>query len=149
MPFVRHHPLADPVYVRSDSPAISGRAWLTGTLITILIGLGVIIFLLLFGPEVFAQTRLPGTDASDKLQMAGTLLQLIDRGVFSWAARVFSGLCIFSSAWALKEQRFGIAVICIIGAVMFGTAPTWVKNVFAIGGSDSVFGYVLPEESYA
>ncbi len=99
----------------------------------------------MFGPDVFAAgARLPGTDVSDKLEAAGTLLRIIDTGLFKWGARIFAGICIMSSAWALKEQRFGIAIICIVGAIIFGTAPTWVRNIFEIGGGDSVFGYVEP-----
>ena len=85
-------------------------------------------------------STLPGDDATDKLKAAGTLLQILDKGIFKWGARIFAGLCIMSSAWALKEQRFGIAVICVIGAIIFGTVTKWVANVFDIGGSDSVFG---------
>lgn len=84
--------------------------------------------------------NLPGRDESAKLEAAGTLLRLIDTGLFKWGARLFAGLCIMSAAWALKEQRFGMAVICVIGAVVFGTAPTWVKNVFSISGDSSIFG---------
>jgi hypothetical protein len=86
--------------------------------------------------------QLPGSDASDKLEAAGTLLRLVDTALFKWGARIFSGVCIMTAAWSLKEQRFGIAVICIIGAIIFGTAPSWVRNIFAISGSDSVFGIV-------
>jgi hypothetical protein len=86
--------------------------------------------------------RLPGEDASDKLEAAGTLLHILDTGVFKWGARIFAGLCIMSSAWALKEQRFGIAVICVVGAIIFGTAPKWVKNIFDIGDNQSLFSQV-------
>ncbi len=90
--------------------------------------------------------NLPGRDESAKLEAAGTLLRLIDTGLFKWGARLFAGLCIMSAAWALKEQRFGMAVICVIGAVVFGTAPTWVKNVFSISGESSIFGQVDTSE---
>lgn len=86
-----------------------------------------------------AQISLPGTDASGQLEAAGTLLRIIDTALFQWGARIFAGLCIFSSAWALKEQRFGMAVLCIVGAIVFGTAPTWVKNIFSISGSPKLF----------
>jgi len=92
------------------------------------------------GAECFAQASLPGSDASDKLEAAGTLLRLLDTALFKWGARIFAGICIMSAAWSLKEQRFGIAIICIVGALIFGTAPTWVKNIFSIGAGDSVFG---------
>ena len=93
-----------------------------------------------FGAECFAQASLPGSDASDKLEAAGTLLRLLDTALFKWGARIFAGICIMSAAWSLKEQRFGIAIICIVGALIFGTAPTWVKNIFSIGAGDSIFG---------
>jgi hypothetical protein len=94
----------------------------------------------LHGHTVLADvTSLPGDDASSKMESAGTLLRFIDTGIFKWAARVLAGLCIFGAAWNLKEARFGPAVISIVSAILFGTAPTWVKNIFTIGGSDSVF----------
>jgi hypothetical protein len=119
-----------------------------GLITIILIFGGYLLYLAFFGSEAYSQARLPGSDASDKLEAAGTLLRLIDTGLFKWGARIFAGLCIMSSAWALKEQRFGIAIICIVGAIIFGTAPTWVNNIFDIGGSDSVFGFLMPEPSY-
>jgi len=104
--------------------------------------LGVLIALIAhyIGEIAFAQgSHLPGTDASDKLEAAGTLLRLLDTAIFKWGARILAGLCIASAGWSLKEQRFGIAVICIVGAIVIGTAPTWVKNIFSIGTSDSIF----------
>ena len=93
----------------------------------------------LISHDCMAQASLPGTDASDKLEAAGTLLRLIDTALFKWGARIFAGICVMSAAWSLKEQRFGIAIICIVGALIFGTAPKWVKNIFAIGSGDSIF----------
>lgn len=90
----------------------------------------------------FAQVSLPGSDASDKLEAAGTLMRIVDTGLFKWGARLFAGLCIMSAGWSLKEQRFGVAVICILGAIIFGTAPKWVKNIFDIGGNQSIFSSV-------
>lgn len=98
-------------------------------------------------PSYASITRLPGEDASDRLEAAGTLLKILDTGVFKWGARIFAGLCIMSSAWALKEQRFGIAVICVVGAIIFGTAPKWVKNIFDIGENQSLFSRVKSEAS--
>jgi hypothetical protein len=100
-------------------------------------------YLVFFSPLSHAGVAtLPGEDASDKLEAAGTLLRMIDTGLFKWGARLFSGMCIMSAGWALKEQRFGIATICVIGAVIFGTAPVWVKNIFEIGGNQGLFSVV-------
>jgi hypothetical protein len=96
----------------------------------------------IFGADAWAGSQLPGEDASDKLEAAGTLLRLIDTGLFKWGARVLSAVCIMSAGWALKEQRFGISVICIIGAIVLGTVPTWVKNIFEVGGNQSLFSQV-------
>lgn len=89
-----------------------------------------------FGPDAFAASipRLPGSDQSDKLQAAGTLLRLIDSALFSWGARIFAGLLILNAGVSLKNQAFGLAFISIIGAIMVGTAPMWVKNIFDMGG---------------
>jgi hypothetical protein len=109
--------------------------------IWVLVTLGLMAISLWFiSPEVFAQAQLPGSDASDKLEAAGTLLRLLDTALFKWGARIFAGICIMSAAWSLKEQRFGVAIICIVGALIFGTAPTWVQNIFSIGTGDSIFG---------
>ena len=106
----------------------------------VLVGIGV--FMAFSNIALADVGNLPGKDESSKLEAAGTLLRLIDTALFKWGARLFAGLCIMSGAWALKEQRFGMAVICVLGAVIFGTAPTWVKNVFSISGESSIFGQV-------
>lgn len=96
----------------------------------------------------FGATRIPGTDASDKLEAAGTLLRIVDSVLFSWGARIFAGLCVMSAGWNLKEQRFGIAVLCIVAAIVLGTAPTWVKNIFDIGGGGGVFSTVIEHKEF-
>jgi hypothetical protein len=103
----------------------------------LLVVLGV---LLLTHTEAFAGgIKIPGTDASDKLEAAGTLLRIVDSMLFSWGARIFAGLCVMSAGWNLKEQRFGIAVLCVVAALVLGTAPTWVRNIFDIGGGGGLF----------
>ena len=127
--------------------SLSGNPFTPGSLpvrIIMWIALSVLTLLvsyLLFHPELsFAGvTRLPGDDASDKLEAMGTLLKIIDTAVFKWGARLFAGLCIMAAAWALKEQRFGVFAICAIGAIIFGTVPKWVKNIFDIGDNQSLF----------
>lgn len=121
-------------------PVTTGFEIKPRVLIALLITFGLaLIVLSLLGADVFAGSHLPGEDASDKLEAAGTLLRLLDTGLFKWGARIFAGLCIMAAAWSLKEQRFGVCVICIVAAIIFGTAPTWVKNIFNMGGTDSVF----------
>lgn len=52
-----------------------------------------------------------------------------------------AGLAVLGAGWNLKEQRFGIAVVCIIAAIVIGTAPMWVKNIFDMGGG-TLFSYL-------
>lgn len=92
-----------------------------------------------FTENAFAVVNLPGEDAANKMESAGTLMHFIDTGLFRWAARILAGLCVFGAGWNLKEMRFGPAFISLISAILFGTAPTWVKNIFTLGASDSVF----------
>ena len=83
--------------------------------------------------------KIPGTDESKQLTAAGTLLRLVDSVLFSWGARLLAGVAVLGAGWNLKEQRFGMAFVCIAGAVVIGTAPLWVKNIFSIGGG-TLFG---------
>jgi len=114
--------------------------------LVLLIGFGLFAIGLFFGGTAFADASLPsgGGDAVGKLKAAGSLLSIVDTALFKWGARIFAGLCIMSAGWALKEQRFGVAIVCVIGAILVGTAPSWVKNIFEISGGDSVFGYFEP-----
>lgn len=100
------------------------------------------VLLWIFHAQAQGATRIPGADASDKLEAAGTLLRIVDSVLFSWGARIFAGLCVMSAGWNLKEQRFGIAVLCIVAAIVLGTAPTWVKNIFDIGGGGGIFSFI-------
>lgn len=106
--------------------------WFVFILIAVLVVFG-------FQAQAYGATKIPGADASDKLEAAGTLLRIIDSVLFSWGARIFAGLCILGAGWNLKEQRFGMAVLSVVAAIVLGTAPTWVKNIFDIGGGGGVF----------
>jgi len=105
--------------------------------------------LLIVHSQAYGATSIPGTDASGQLQAAGTLLRLVDSVLFSWGARIFAGICIISAGWNLKEQRFAMAILCVVAAVILGTAPTWVKNIFAIGGGDDIFSQYVTQSSGA
>lgn len=117
--------------VRSDSPK-RNEVWFLFLLISVCV-------VWLFHVQAYGSTRIPGSDASDKLEAAGTLLRIIDSVLFSWGARIFAGLCVMSAGWNLKEQRFGMAVLCVVAAIVLGTAPTWVRNIFDIGGGGGIF----------
>ena len=99
-------------------------------------------FCLICISESFAQLKIPGSDQSDNLEAAGTLLKLIDTGLFKWGARVFAGVAILAAGHALMQQAFKIAVIAVAAAIIFGTCPIWVKNIFDIGGSDTLFSFI-------
>lgn len=108
-------------------------------------GQDIFFFLVIFGllfaycGDCFGQVRIPGSDESAKLKAAGTLLMLMDTALFVWLARIFAGLCVLSAGWLIKEQKFGPAVVCVLGALVIGTSPMWVQNIFEIGGGGGVF----------
>ena len=118
--------------VRRFYPRESDIGWM-------IVFLAALILIATYGLDAFSQVALPGSDESSRLEAAGTLLRIIDTGLFQWGTRIFAGLSIVSAGWALKEQRFGVAIMCIISAILLGSAPNWVKNVFDIGNSDSIF----------
>ena len=94
-----------------------------------------LLIILLYCDIIFGKIpRLPGANEIDKLHAAGTLIRIIDNALFSWGARIFAGLLILNAGVSLKNQAFGVALISIIGAIIIGTAPMWVKNIFDIGG---------------
>jgi hypothetical protein len=49
-----------------------------------------------------------------------------------------AGLAVLGAGWNLKEQRFAMAIICILAAIIIGTVPLWIANIFAMGGG-SIF----------
>lgn len=111
-------------------------------LVMILVFMTIVVCLMTFCSPAFANIpRLPGVDAMDKLTAAGTLLRLVDSVLFKFGARLMAGLCVLGAGWNLKEQRFGIAVVCIVAAIIIGTAPLWVKNIFDMGGG-TLFSYI-------
>ena len=134
-------------HVWTGSPDLDPRQVIWGLTIVLLwaaVTLAIIYSTLHSHPAFAADTgtgpiSLPGEDLSKNLNAAGILLKTLDTGIFKWGARLFAGLCIMSSAWALKEQRFGIAIICVVGAILFGTAPKWVSDIFSLGGNTGLF----------
>lgn len=78
--------------------------------------------------------KLPGTDNFGKLEAAGSLLRLVDSFLFTFGARILAGMAVLSAGWNLKEQRFAMAILSIFAAIIIGSAPMWVKNIFEIGG---------------
>ena len=99
----------------------------------------VVVFLILFSLQAHADVRIPGTDESQKLKAAGTLLMLVDTALFVWMARILAGLCILSAGWLIKEQKLGPAIVCVLGGLLIGTSPMWVANIFEISGGGGVF----------
>ena len=91
--------------------------------------------------------RLPGSDQMDKLTAAGNLLRLVDSFLFKFGARLMAGLCVLGAGWNLKEQRFAIAIVCVFAAIIIGTAPLWVKNIFDMGGG-TLFADIVDMDFY-
>lgn len=129
----------DAIRRKLSGAASSIRTWLQEHRQDIVFYALVFTLLGLYCATGFAQVRIPGSDESAKLKAAGTLLMLMDTALFVWLARIFAGLCVLSAGWLIKEQKFGPAVVCVLGALVIGTSPMWVQNIFEIGGGGGVF----------
>lgn len=100
------------------------------------------LLLLKSGIVLATGATLPDTSTADmtKFTAAGTLMGIVDSFLFSIGARLLAGVAILGAAWNLKEQRFAMAIICIFAAVMMGTIPMWVKNIFSLdSNAGSIF----------
>ena len=118
-----------------DNPSGYGPLPPQGPIGPFLVFMLVLLLMIILCETIFgALPRLPGTNEIDQLHAAGTLIRIIDSILFSWGARIFAGLLILNAGISLKNQAFGLAFISIIGAIVIGTAPMWVKNIFDIGG---------------
>ena len=86
--------------------------------------------------EGFAQiVTLPsGTGDVDNLDAAFSLIAITDSLIFKYGARILAGVAILSGAIALKNSNFGQAGLMIAAAIVIATSPTWVENLFKIGG---------------
>lgn len=101
----------------------------------------IFIFGLLHAGIALAAGTIPGSDDISKLTAAGTLLHIVDSFLFKFGARILAGMAILGAGWNLKEQRFAMAIVCIMGAIIMGTVPMWIKNIFDMsdGGGGSIF----------
>ena len=52
----------------------------------------VLLALVTMASVAHAGPRIPGADAADKLEAAGTVLRIVDTALFKWGARLFSGI---------------------------------------------------------
>lgn len=100
-----------------------------------------IIFFLIDSTIAIGASTLPAADNQfSKFTAAGTLMNIVDSFLFSLGARLLAGIALLGAAWNLKEQRFSMAVICIFAAIMLGTIPLWVRNIFSLDvGGGSIF----------
>ena len=101
----------------------------------------IFIISLLQSAIALAAGTIPGDDDVSKLTAAGTLLHIVDSFLFKFGARILAGISILGAGWNLKEQRFAMAIVCILGAIIMGTVPMWIKNIFDMsdGGGGSIF----------
>jgi len=111
--------------------------------------LGIIVFVLCAYQDLaLAGVQLPGSDVSGQLEAMGDLIRILDTALFKWASRLIAGLLLLTAGMALKNQQFGSCMLCVVGAFIVSTIPKWVRNLFLIGGGDSVFSYLENIQNY-
>ncbi|MFK7827052.1 MAG: hypothetical protein AB8G05_23115 [Oligoflexales bacterium] len=100
-----------------------------------------IVLAILFISAIALANNLPGQGSIADFTAAQTLLHIVDSVLFNYGAKLAAGLCILAAGWNLKEQRFNMAIICVIAAIVIGTTPMWIKNIFEMSasGGGSIF----------
>ncbi len=99
----------------------------------------IVFVILMIASTAFAGFTIPGKGGIEDFEAAGTLLHIVDSFIFTVGARLLAGIAILAAGWNLKEQRFAMALICIFAAIMIGTVPMWVKNIFNLSQNGSIF----------
>lgn len=135
-------------YRREERPPESGGPHFWALILAFFI-MGLILGFILAPDTVMARApRLPGTDETDQLEAAGSLLRIVDSFLFKFGARLMAGLAVLAGGWSIKDMAFGRAVLCFIAAIIMGTAPMWVENIFEMGGGTLFSALSIPQKAF-
>ncbi|CAM6053766.1 unnamed protein product [Sphagnum tenellum] len=83
--------------------------------------------------------KLPGSDPSENMEAAGTVIRFFNTALFVWIGRLLAGICVIGAAWNIKEMRILPAALCVVAAAIIGTAPAWVKGAFSMMDTGDIF----------
>lgn len=94
----------------------------------------------LLSNAAFALISIPGTNEADSLETIGTMAKTMDVVIFTWGAKIGSAIIFLLAGWAVKENRLGMALLCIISGFLMLFAPKLATEIQAMAGMTSNFG---------
>ncbi|MBI2601892.1 MAG: hypothetical protein HYW48_02450 [Deltaproteobacteria bacterium] len=100
----------------------------------------VLIALCLFACPVLAGVSIPGTSEADQLDTLGTMAKTLDVVIFIWGAKIAAAVVFLLGGWAIKENRLGVALLCLCAGFLILFAPKLATEIQSLSGIKSVFG---------
>lgn len=96
--------------------------------------------LMLITASAFARITIPGTNEADQLETLGTMAKTFDVVIFTWGAKIAAAVVFLLAGWAIKENRLGMALLCLCAGFLILFAPKLATEIQAIAGMNSLFG---------
>lgn len=96
--------------------------------------------LLLFSLSALARISIPGSDESASLETLGTMAKTFDVVIFTWGAKIAAAVVFLLAGWAIKENRLGMALLCLVAGFLILFAPKLATEIQTMAGVNSIFG---------
>lgn len=83
---------------------------------------------------------IPGTNEAESLETIGTIAKTFDTIIFTWGAKIGAAVIFLLGGWAIKENRLGMALLCLCAGFIMLFAPKLANEIQSLAGVSSVFG---------
>ena len=87
-----------------------------------------------------ASITIPGTNEANNLETLGTMVKTFDAIIFTWGAKIAAAVVFLLGGWAIKENRLGVALLCLCAGFLILFAPKLATEIQSISGMTSLFG---------
>jgi hypothetical protein len=87
-----------------------------------------------------AKITIPGTNEADQLETLGTMAKTFDVIIFTWGAKIAAAVVFLLAGWAIKENRLGVALLCLCAGFLILFAPKLATEIQTLAGMTSLFG---------
>ena|SRR3990167_9131770 len=95
---------------------------------------------LLFSAVALASITIPGHNEADQLETLGTMAKTLDVVIFTWGAKIAAAVVFLLGGWAIKENRLGMALMCLCAGFLMLFAPKLATEIQSLAGMNSLFG---------
>ena len=96
--------------------------------------------LILISASALARISIPGTDESGDLETLGIMAKTFDTVIFTWGAKIAAAVVFLLAGWAIKENRLGMALMCLCAGFLILFAPKLATEIQTMAGVNSLFG---------